>query len=164
MQFIRTRGGVRLKQQGVVVCELRSSAGPTHSVFDVLAALMVALPVPGPAALPGFSAGGMVAPLTALGWDRSLAAMDLDAKAFAVFRQHCPQWRSRVELLRAEAGAWLRRRRNRCGLLVEGLSVPEPGNVVKPAAAWNELPELIRRRLRPEGVAVFNLLPDPEHP
>jgi hypothetical protein len=36
--------------------------------------------------------------------------------------------------------------------------------VVKPAAAWNELPELIRRRLRPEGVAVFNLLPDPEHP
>ena len=164
MQFIRTRGGVRLKQHGVVVCELRSSAGPTHSVFDVLAALMVALPVPGPAALLGFSAGGMVAPLAALGWDRPLAAVDLDTKAFAVFRRHCPEWRSRVKFHRAEAGAWLRRRRSRFGLLVEDLSVPVSGDVVKPRASWEELPELIRRRLHPEGVAVFNLLPDPEHP
>jgi len=164
MEFITTRGGVRLKQHGVVVSELRSTAGPTHSVFDVLAALMVALPTSGDAALLGFSAGGMVAPLAALGWELPLAAVDLDAKAFAVFRRLCPQWQSRVKFYRAEAGEWLRRRRIRFGMLVEDLSVPEAGDVVKPTVSWGDLPELIRRRLHPEGVAVFNLLPYPKRP
>jgi hypothetical protein len=39
------------------------------------------------------------------------------------------------------------------------LSVPRDGDVVKPDLCWSELPALIRRRLKPGGVAVFNLLP-----
>lgn len=164
MQVTKTRGGVRLQQHGVVVSELRAKAGPTHSVFDVLAALMVELAGPGPAGLLGFSAGGMIAPLVALGWDRGLSAVDLDGEAYGVFCRHCPQWVSAVAFHEAEAAAWLRRRRRRFGLLVEDLSVATAGDVVKPAVSWQRLPELMRRRLASHGVAVHNLLPDPAIP
>lgn len=164
MQVIRTRGGVRLKQHGVVISEVRVTPGPTHSIFDVLAALMVALDNGDSVGLLGFSAGGMLAPLVALGWQRRLVAVDLDAEAYEVFCRECPQWIPRVTFHQAEASTWLRRCRSRFGFLVEDLSVATPADVVKPDVSWTELPALIRRRLLPGGTAVFNLLPDPVIP
>ena len=40
MDITATRHGLRLSQHGVVISEMRTAAGPTHSVFDVLAALV----------------------------------------------------------------------------------------------------------------------------
>lgn len=164
MQVTKTRGGIRLQQHGVVVSELRATAGPTHSVFDVLAALTVEMAGPGHIGLLGFSAGGMMAPLVALGWEHRLWAVDWDREAYGVFCRHCPQWVSRVMFHEAEASAWLRRRRRQFGLLVEDLSVATAGDVVKPAESWQSLPELIRGRLASHGVSVHNLLPDPVVP
>ena len=52
----------------------------------------------------------------------------------------------------------LRRQSPEFGLLLEDLSVPQDGTVFKPAISWGELPELIRARLRPDGIGIFNLL------
>ena len=59
---------------------------------------------------------------------------------------------------RAEAGAWLRRGSRDYDVVVEDLSVVKKGDVVKPEETWANLPGLVKRRLRPGGIAIFNLL------
>ncbi|MFN3408046.1 MAG: hypothetical protein ACK45B_03545 [Limisphaerales bacterium] len=159
MRVIRTRTGLRLSQHGVVISELRTTPGPTHSVFDVLAAAMVGRRPGGRVGLLGFAGGGMMAPLAALGFGGCLETVDLDGEAFALFQQHCPHWAGRVRWQHGDAVAWLRRQRKRFDLLVEDLSVPQAGDVVKPAVSWTKLPCLVRQRLHANGMAVFNLLP-----
>jgi spermidine synthase len=156
-----TRDGLRLSQHGVVISELRTSPGPTHSVFDVLAALIDVLAPNGPVGVLGFAGGGMIAPLRALGVETPIETVDLDREAYELFQAHCPEWSGRVHWEQADAGAWLHRQAPRFGLLVEDLSVPQDGDVIKPAITWERLPGLIRRRLRPGGVAVFNLMLPP---
>ena len=39
MNITKTEHGLRMSQHGVVITELRTSPGPTHSVADVLAAV-----------------------------------------------------------------------------------------------------------------------------
>lgn len=158
MDITRTRHGLRLSQHGVVISELRTTAGPTHSVFDLLAALVVLFGGDGRAGVLGFAGGGMMAPLDALGHATPFDAVDLDRDAYRLFREHCPAWRDRVRWHHGEASAWLRARRGRFGLLVDDLSVPRDGDVFKPDVSWDPLPGLIRRRLRPGGTAVWNLL------
>ena len=159
MRVKPTRHGLRFSQHGVVISELRVRPGPTHSVFDVLAALLVVLRPGGRAGLLGFAGGGMLAPLSALEYRGPLHAVDLDRASYDAFCQHCPHWRARVQWTQADAGDWLRRQRGHFDLLLDDLSVPHEGDVVKPDLCWTELPGLIRRRLRPGGAAVFNLLP-----
>lgn len=161
MHVIRTKNGLRLSQHGVVISELRTSPGPTHSVFDLLAALVVWFEPRGRAGMLGFAGGGMMAPLQALGWSSVIEAVDLDRASYDLFRQHCPEWVPRVRWQQAEAGQWLRRNRCRFALLLEDLSIPTNGDVVKPGLCWEELPALIHRRLAPGGVALFNLLSPP---
>ncbi len=169
MHITRTRHGLRLSQHGVVISELRVTAGPTHSVFDLLAGVMMLRDVAadagdvtrGRAALLGFAGGGMLAPLQALGFREEIAACDLDQRAHALFRQHCPQWAPFVRWERADALAWLRGQRRRWAMIVDDLSLPRDGDVTKPAICWRDggLPEAIRARLQADGWAVFNLLP-----
>ena len=159
MQVIPTRQGIRLVQHGVVLSEVRTTPGPTHSVFDVLAACIADAPAGGRIALLGFAAGGLVAPLMALDPDRAIDAVDLDRTSHGLFRRHCPGWTGNIRWHHAEAAAWLAGQREGFDLVVEDLSVPADGDVFKPDASWGELPGLIRRRLRPGGRAVFNLLP-----
>jgi spermidine synthase len=159
MRVTRTRGGVRLSQHGVVVCEMRTSPGATHSVFDVLAALMAVLAPAGRVGVLGFSGGGLMAPLRRLGAQGPVEAVDLDDAAHRLFRRHCGGWAGVVQWEQADALAWLRRQSGKFDLLLEDLSVPEGDDVHKPAVSWRGLPEAMRRRLRPRGVAVFNLLP-----
>lgn len=164
MDISRTRHGLRLSQHGVVISELRTSPGPTHSVFDVLAALIAVLQPVGRVGMLGFAGGGMMAPLAALGWDTPFDAVDLDREAYGLFRAHCPHWVDRAKWCHGDAAAWLCRQRPNFSLLLEDLSVPVEGDVFKPAVCWNTLPALIRARLRPGGVAVFNLLRPPGEP
>ncbi len=161
MDVVATRHGLRLSQHGVVISELRTAPGPTHSVFDVLAALIAVLKPAGRMGMLGFAGGGMMAPLAAMGWEPVFDAVDLDRDAFKLFGKHCPHWAGRVNWHHAEAAAWLRRQRPDFGLLLDDLSVPLAGDVFKPAVCWETLPAVIRSRLRPGGIALFNLLLSP---
>ena len=162
MDITTTKHGLRLSQHGVVISELRTAPGPTHSVFDVLAALIAVLQPEdrmGRIGLLGFAGGGMMAPLHRLGMEAVIDSVDLDRTAYDLFRRHCPDWVARVRWTHADAVAWLRAQPRDFDLLMDDLSVPCDGDVVKPEVCWNVLPELIRQRLRPGGVGVFNLLP-----
>ncbi len=157
----RTKHGLRMSQHGVVISELRTSPGPTHSVFDVLAGVIAVLAPSGRIGVLGFAGGGMVAPLRALGVAAVIDSVDLDRVGYDLFRQHCPQWASGVNWQQADAVAWLRQQPRAFSLLMDDLSVPQAGDVFKPAICWDVLPKLMRRRLRPGGFGVFNLLPAP---
>lgn len=161
MTITPTKHGLRLSQHGVVISELRTSLGPTHSVFDVLAAVVAVLAPPGRIGVLGFAGGGMIAPLRGLGVAGVIDSVDLDRAGYDLFCQHCPQWVGGVNWQQADAVAWLRQQRRAFGLLLDDLSVPEGADVFKPAISWNGLPKLIQQRLVPGGFGVFNLLPRP---
>ena len=159
MQITKTEHGLRMSQHGVVLSELRTSPGPTHSVADVLAALITVLKPAGRIGVLGFAGGGMQAPLCALGMEAKVDAVDLDRTGWDLFRWHCPEWVRRVNWKKADAVKWLRAQAADFGLLVEDLSVPGEGDVFKPPITWDVLPPLMRDRLARGGVAVFNLMP-----
>ena len=155
----RTKNGLRLSQHGVVISELRTSPGPTHSVFDVLAAVIAVLTPRGRIGMMGFAGGGMMAPLRALGVASVIDSVDLDRAGYDLFNKHCPDWTGGVNWQRADAVAWLRQQPRAFGLLMDDLSVPQGCDVFKPDISWIVLPALIRRRLRRGGFGVFNLMP-----
>ena len=157
----RTRRGVRLAEAGAVISEVLRRPGPTHSVFDVLAAAVAALGRGPRVVLLGFAAGGMLGPLRALGHAGPLVGVDLSREGWSVFRKLCGRWAGSVRLERAEAGSWLRGRRGRFDVIVDDLSVVGPAGVTKPEVSLAELPDLAPRRLAPGGVVVVNLLPVP---
>lgn len=163
MKITKTRGGLRLSQHGVVISELRTSAGPTHSVFDVLACLLALHGQEGSLGMLGFAGGGVLAPLRCLGFSRKFEAVDLDEASYRLFVEHCYPWASQVNWHNADALTWLRGRRGRYEVLVEDLSIPQDRDVIKPEISWTILPALIRRRVAPRGIAIFNLLPPPGH-
>ena len=99
MDITQTEHGLRLSQHGVVISELRTSSGPTHSVADVLAGLISALRPDGRVGVLGFAGGGMQAPLCALGVETTIETVDLDRSAYELFCEHCPEWISRVKIL-----------------------------------------------------------------
>ena len=159
MDFQRTRGGLRLSQHGVVVSEIRLRPGPTHSVFDILAALVsVARPI-GRVGILGFAGGGMMAPLRRLGFLGPVVAVDLDCESHGLFVEHCGLWAGLVEFHHGDAVEWLRSQRSEFGVLVEDLSIPSAGDVFKPEVSWKVLPRLMGDRLVPGGVAILNQLP-----
>ena len=161
MDITKTKHGLRMSQHGTVISELRTSPGPTDSVADILAGLICVLKPEGRIGVLGFAGGGMQAPLCALGVEAKVDAVDLDRVGYDLFRWHCPEWVRRVRWKKADAVKWLRAQPANFDLIVEDLSVPSEGDVFKPAITWDVLPPLIRDRLAPGGIAVFNLLPPP---
>jgi len=160
MDIQHTRGGIRLSQHGVVVSELRLQPGPTHSIFDILAALIPLLAPPGRLGLLGFAGGGMIPPLRHLGFHHPIDTVDLDAASHRLFHDNCSTWAGHVNWSQGDALAWLQAQPADFSMLIDDLSEPAHGDVFKPAICWDELPRMIRQRLRPEGVALFNLLPN----
>lgn len=160
VRLVRDRHGIRLIQHGVLISDLRTSARPTHGLYDILAAIALQAPKAPPQhiALLGFGAGGILAPLKTLGWEGCLAAVDTDRSGYELFGRECPSWRDHVLWTQADAMEWLGRQRHRFGMILEDLSVPHAGDIEKPPASWNPLPRLIRDRLTADGIAVFNLL------
>ncbi len=159
MRIVRTRRGLRLVEGDVILSELLARPGPTHCLFDVLAACVHAL-APGPrVALLGFAGGGMIAPLRAMGFPHAIEAVDLDSTGEVLFRELAGEWAGTVRVARMDALEWLAAEREPFDLIVEDLSVNGPDGTVKPRASFAALPPLVRRRLRPLGVAVTNLLP-----
>jgi spermidine synthase len=161
VKVVRTRRGARIVEDDVVLSELLAKPGPTHALFDVLAACVAVL-APGPRfAMLGFAGGGIVAPLRALDFPHPVRAVDLSRDGEALFRELSSEWAGDVCLEIEDAADWLRRRRGRWDLILEDLSVPSPAGTVKPYASFDTLPGLIHRRLTSGGIALTNLLPLP---
>ena len=161
MKVVRTRRGARIVEDDVVLSELLAKPGATHALFDVLAACVAELASGPRFAMLGFAGGGVVAPLRALGFAHPVEAVDLSRDGEALFRELSSDWAGEVQLTVEDAGRWLRRRRGRWNLILEDLSVSSPAGTVKPYVSFDLLPDLIRRRLAPDGIAVTNLLPLP---
>lgn len=161
LRIVRRRHRALLVDRGDVVSSLPDRPGPTHDLFDVLAAAVAAF-APGPRlALLGFAAGSVVAPLRALGWTAPIEAVDRDPRGQEIFRRMAAGWAGVVHVCRADAYAWLARRRARFDAVLDDLSMPGLEGQVKPPISLDGLPDLIARRLSPRGVAVVNLLPVP---
>ena len=152
---------VRIEENGCVLCELPRFPGPTHSVWDVLACA-VRLFAPGSRmAMLGFAGGGMVGAMRAIGCEQEVEGVDLWVEGFEVFREVAADWSGAVRFHPEDAVAWMRRQRTLFDVIVEDLSVPLEGDVVKPEVSWVDLPPLMGRKLKKSGVVISNLLPTP---
>jgi hypothetical protein len=165
-RIVRTRRGLRLVDGRDVLSDVLARPGPTHGLFDVLAACITAFsgdapPRGGRVAMLGFAAGGVVAPLRAMGFRSPLVAVDLSREAEELFREVCGAWAGDVRFVESEASQWLRRQRRSWDFLLEDLTVPHPGGAIKPAVSVDVLPGLMRDRLKSSGVAATNALPVP---
>ena len=164
MKIVRTRRGARIVEDGLVLSEIRSTPGPTDSLFDVLAVCLAALS-PGPrTAVLGFAGGGVVAPLRAGGFGHPLLAVDLSREGERLFRSISGPWVGEVTVAEEDAVGWLRRQRRPFDAILEDLSVRTSLGVTKPAASLQTLPALMRARVTPRGLAVTNTLPIPGTP
>ena len=158
VRTVVTGRGVRILQNGVVLSEVLAKPGPTHSVFDVLAAAVCCHSNGSRLALLGFEGGGILGPLRALGSVHSIAAVDVSDRSYGVFQRLCGSWCGRVEFHHRDAEAWLRGTRSRFDAIIEDISLAAGRRVFQPDMVWHTLPRLVRARLRPSGIAVFNLL------
>jgi hypothetical protein len=155
----RTPTGAQLLQGGAILSEIRSWPGPTHSLFDVLAAAIAVFGDESPVALLGFAGGGVVAPLRALGCRAPIMAVDVELFGERIFRELSADWAGDVRVEHEDAALWLQRTRRTFRVVCEDLSVLGVEGETKPAVTVTALPELIARRLSPDGVAIVNLLP-----
>tara|TARA_Y100001934_G_scaffold282254_1_gene395107 strand:- start:4645 stop:5334 length:690 start_codon:yes stop_codon:yes gene_type:complete len=157
-EVVNTRHGFRLVQNGSVLSEVPGKPGPTHSVFDFLAASAVVLASGPRAALLGFAGGGMMAPLRALGSDLAICAVDLDHRGFDLFSAECKGWQGDLSFDRMDAATWLQDS-DEFNVIIEDLSMPTEDDVEKPPVCWRELPEIMDSKLGNNGVIVTNILP-----
>lgn len=156
----RTRRGWRLLQHGTVLSEVLTHPGPTHSVFDVLAAAADLHPAPRSMAVLGMGGGSLVMALRALGQRCRVEGVDWDDRGWQLLGRY-RRGLQPIHWHQGEATEWLRRRRRRFDVVVEDLSVGVNGDVTKPEVTWTTLPHWVTRRLAPEGWAVWNLLCPP---
>ncbi len=164
LRVVKTRRGARLEQDGLIVSEVLDHPGATDTLFDVLAACVAAL-APGPrTAMLGFAAGGVIAPMRAMGFPHPILAVDLSLAGEPLFRRLSTPWCGDVRVDEADAVRWLRRRRHPLDLILEDLSAEVGGELTKPDVSLDGLPRLMAKRLAPGGIAVTNVLPVPGHP
>ncbi len=159
MRIVRLKGKARVVDRGDVVSELLERPGATNDLFDVLAAATLAVARPARLVMLGFAAGGVIAPLRALGFDGRVDAVDTSDAGSSLFEELASGWAGDVELHIEDAADWLARSAGGVDAALEDLSVPARGGHVKPGITFTKLPRLIRRRLSPRGVTVTNLLP-----
>lgn len=154
-------GGVVMEQHGCVLSKLLAQPGPTHSVFDVLAAAVVVMSPGLRVAMLGFAGGGMMAPLRKMGGEHEVSAVDLDDAGHRIYSGIVGAWGGELDFAQADAVHWLRGQGRKFDAIVEDLSVPTDGDVVKPEVSWQVLPGVMRRKVKARGLTVMNLLPTP---
>jgi len=169
LKIIPTSRGADLVRGGATLSEVLRAPEPTHSVFDVLAAAIDAFaPVGNPAnarvALLGFAGGALVAPLRAMGSTLPLRCVDIDLTGHEVFERLCSSWAGAVQVHAADAVTFLRRQRKPFDMIIDDLSVLGPKGETKPEVSVDPLPQLMRDKLKPGGVAITNLLDMPKRP
>ncbi len=155
----QTRQGARLVQNGSVLSEILAQPGATDSVFDVLAASVRVFSPGDRVGILGFAGGGIIAPLRAMGGRHRLSGVDFDRAGYELFCDMSSEWQGDVQFTQTDAVEWLRAQHCKFDLLLEDLSVGRDGDVFKPDVSIDTLPQLIHSKLKPGGIAVFNLLP-----
>ncbi len=162
IQITRDRHGASVKDGPILLSRVLSRPGATDTLFDVLAAAISCLCKGPRVAVLGFGAGGLVAPLRAMGCGCTIEGVDLWQEGELLFRELCDDWAGPVEFSCREAGSWLKQGRRTYDLVLEDLSEPHPElGACKPWASFQEFPEIISRKLDSDGAALFNLLPWP---
>ena len=163
IQITRDRHGARVKDGKILLSRVLSKPGATDTLFDVLAAAISGLSKGPRMAVLGFGAGGFISPLRAMGCECHIEGVDLWEEGERLFRELSDDWAGPVEFSCREACSWLKKRRGAYDLVLEDLSEPHPElGACKPWASFEELPAIIHGKLRPDGVALLNLLPWPD--
>ena len=157
-RVVGTARGARLEQDDAVLSEVLSRPGPTHGVFDLLAAAVAGLARGPRLAVLGFAAGGFVAPLRAMGWPGLVEGVDLSEKGPELFRRILGARAGAVHIDHDDAVTWLEKG-GEWDVVVEDLSIPSATGVIKPPITIDPLPGLIRSNLTADGIVVTNLLP-----
>lgn len=158
----RRESPLEVREADALVSVLPRAPGPTGTPFDIVAAATAVFAPPGPVAMLGFAAGGLVAPLRALGVDGEVIGVDRDLRHVPLFRRVASSWAGRLRVVEADAVSWARRaRRGHLAAVIDDLSVPYAGTITKPEASLRVLPALLPRLLVPRGVVVVNLLRRP---
>ena len=151
-----------IREADALVSVLAPEPGPTDTPFDVVAAVVAALAPRGPIAMLGFAAGGIVAPLRALGRTGPIAGVDRDTRHVDLFRRVAARWAGPVTVTKDDALAWCARvPAGRFAAVIEDLSVVRDGSIVKPRVSLVGLPDRLPRLALPRGIVVVNLLPIP---
>lgn len=164
VKIVPTANGADLIRGGATLSEVLRAPGPTHSVFDVIAAVVAAFtPAAAEVALLGFAGGGIVAPLRAMECDATIRGVDLDLSGVEVFERLCGSWCGEVSVEEAEAYAFLAPRR-KWSAIVDDLSVLGPKGETKPAVSLERLPQRMRKRTRAGGFVLHNVLDVPGRP
>lgn len=159
---VQTDRGFRLVQNGVVLSEVLSQPGATHSVFDVLAIGAALISEGEQCGVLGFAAGGLLAPLRKYGSELSVNGVDLEEEGYRQFSEACGSWVGKVEFDHGDAVQWLEDSGLVFDVIIEDLSAPMDDDVFKPDISLKVLPELIRRRLSENQAVVVNLLRHPK--
>ncbi len=159
IKLVFLKRSVRMEQNGSILSEVLRQPGPTHSVFDFLAAAVKILSPGNHVGMLGFAGGGVVAPLRAMEGAHAVHAVDLSDEGYGLFRNLSKSWCGPVHFKKADALHWLTGHRNGFDALIEDLSVPLNNDVEKPAICWQSLPPLIHKALKPNGISITNLLP-----
>ena len=149
---------------GLVSSRLPLQPGPTQTLLDVMAAIAVMHSGPaGSIAVLGFAAGGIVAPLRALGHRGKILGVDLDLAGAKVFHDHCSDWAGDVEVVESDALEWLEQDGRSYAAVIDDLSTVDEtiDEVVKPFVSIEAVPRTAAVRLLEFGVFLTNLLPWP---
>jgi hypothetical protein len=159
MRVTRTKYGARLTERGSFLSKVLRRPGPTHDLFDVLAAAVACFASGPRVAVLGFGGGGMIAPLRALGWHHEIRGVDRSPVGAQAFRALCAAWAGPVRVATDDAVRWLGRQRPGFDALVEDLSVPGPSGATKPAVSMERVAPVAAAKLGRRGVLIVNGLP-----
>lgn len=163
LKIIKHARGARIVDGDDVISEIRAQPGPTHTLFDVLAACIAGLAEGPRIAVLGFAGGGIVAPLRAMQCNAELQCVDLSLAGEKIFRKLSAKWAGKVRVDRQDASRWLRRKRTPFDCILEDLSLPATAERegVKPDISLHVIPPMMAESLTPDGVVIINMLPMP---
>lgn len=155
----KSASGIRLYQNNTLLSHLRIKPGPTHELFDVLAACLFVLSPGQSIAALGFAAGGFMAPLRGMYGEHHIHGIDLDSQGWDLFSESTHSWNGHTRFTKADACKWLRQSRKKYDAILEDLSAPQGRDIVKPTVCWTELPSLCFSKLKPQGIMIANFFP-----
>jgi spermidine synthase len=156
----RVDGGLELRVDGTLASFHRPGAALTGPVWWALAApvLLLAARPRRRVLLLGLAAGSVARALRALDPDAEIVGVDYDDRVVGAARAHFGLDDLRVDVVVADALAYLRRERRRFDMVVEDLFVGPSRSVRKPEWLLGEGYRLVARRLARGGVFTSNTI------
>jgi spermidine synthase len=154
------RGGLELRVDGTLASLHHTEATLSGIVWWTLAApvLLLARRRKRRVLLLGLGGGSVARAIRALDPDAHIVGVERDAHVLRLARRHFGMDGLGVEVVADDAFRYLRQERRRFDLVVEDLFVGSLRTVHKPKELLQTGYDLLRRRLRPEGIIVSNTI------